>query len=99
VRVPIIEATADDCPDLRSDEAGGLNDGSFSQEQLTVFVRAGMSKTQRRDAIAHELAHAFLYLSGIGALLSGVVRWKKGAHDFEETLVRLAAPHLGRLIK
>lgn len=95
VRVPVIRATVEQIPDL--DEADGeTNDGFFCGSRTCIFIRAGQSRTQERDSINHEVGHAFVKLSGIAHLLAGVTTWPKGYDDFEETLVRIAAPHLGR---
>ncbi len=95
VRVPVIEATVEQVPDL--DEADGqTNDGFFCGRTNVIYIRAGQSPTQRRDSINHEVGHAFVRLSGLSQLLAAVTAWPKGYDDFEETLVRIAAPHLGK---
>lgn len=95
VRVPVIEATVGQLPDL--DETDGTtNDGFFCGARTCIFIRAGQSPTQRRDSINHEVGHAFVKLSGLSQLLAAVTTWPKGYEDFEETIVRIAAPHLGK---
>lgn len=91
VRVPVVRATADQIPDLAED--GRLLDGYFCSTQSVIFIRDGQSHTQERDTIVHEVAHAFLYLSGLGHRLEEVVG-PALFERFEEGLVRMATPHL-----
>lgn len=94
VRVPIIEATIEQIPEL-AEADGSTNDGFFCGARTCIFILAGQSATQRRDSVNHEVGHAFVKLSGLAQLLAAVTTWPKGYDDFEETLVRIAAPHLG----
>jgi hypothetical protein len=91
VLVPIVRATVEQMPELESE---GTDDGFFCPSRTLIVIRAGQSETQERDSIAHEVGHAFIYLSGIGHILKGVTAWPKGYDDLEEVLVRVAAPHL-----
>ncbi len=94
VRVPIVRATLEQMPELAEAE-GLINDGFFCGERTCIFIRSGQSRTQERDSINHEVGHAFVKLSGLAAVLAAVTTWPKGYEDLEETLVRIAAPHLG----
>ncbi len=95
VRVPVIEATIEQIPDL-AEADGSTNDGFFCGSRTCIFILAGQSPTQRRDSINHEVGHAFVKLSGLAQLLAAVTTWPKGYDDLEETIVRIAAPHLGK---
>lgn len=94
VRVPIIRATADQVPELVED--GRLLDGFFCFERAVIVIRAGQAPSLERDAICHEVSHAFLYLSGLAHVLRGQV--KTEYTDFEEQLVRIATPHIVALL-
>jgi hypothetical protein len=98
VRVPVIRATPEQVPELLED--GSLKDGIFCHERCCIFVREGQSKTQERDTIVHEVAHAFLHLSGIGHQLQFFLGPKaaKNFEAMEEMLVRGATPHLVGLL-
>lgn len=93
VRVPIIRATEEQIPDFLGEE-DTINDGFYCGKTTTIYVRRGQSATVERDTLNHERGHAFLAISGLRNLLSAVVAWPKGYDDFEETLVRIAAPHI-----
>jgi Zn-dependent peptidase ImmA (M78 family) len=94
VLVPIVRATSEQMPELTNE---GEDDGFFCPSRTLIVIRAGQSETQERDTIAHEIGHAFLYLSGLQHLLKAITNWPKGYDDLEECLVRIAAPHLGVL--
>lgn len=75
-----------------------LHDGDRVLEGVTdtstaeIHVREGLSPSLERDAIAHELLHAFLYATGLAHVIEA--RIGAGYADFEEVLVRVATPHL-----
>jgi hypothetical protein len=92
VRIPIIRATVEQVPELA--EGDRLLDAYFCMERLVIFVREGQSKTHERDSITHELAHAFIYLSGLGHRLKGFFDKPEAYDRFEEEIVRAMTPHL-----
>ena len=92
VRVPVIEATAEEIPELMQDDQ--LLDGWFCGERVAIFVRRGQSATHLRNSITHEAAHAFLDLSGLKQVLMNAWGKRKGFDDHEEAIVRIATPHL-----
>lgn len=82
-------ATAEEQPIL--DE----NEGWTEFKKGQILLRDGASLSRMRDTLVHEIAHAFLEATGVGAYLqSQVDDWEQ----VEETLVRLIAPNLVRLI-
>jgi hypothetical protein len=93
VRVPIIEATIDQIPQLK-DEDGILLDGWFDGERGIIFIRRGLQRTLRRDAVNHEIQHALWAYSGSRDYLAGVT---KGKVDHEEQLIRIMTPHLHKI--
>lgn len=80
IEVPIVRATAEQCPELL-DEPGVINDGFFCGDRSIIVLRSGQHPTQERDSLNHERVHAWIKLSGYD--------------DFEETIARVLAPHLG----
>ncbi len=93
IRVPVVRATAEQATEL-TDADGDPNDGFYCGKTATIFLRKGNSPTQERDTLNHERCHAFLALSGLQNLLTATVQWPQGYDDFEELVVRIAAPHL-----
>jgi hypothetical protein len=86
----VVVAGVDEVPELAGKE------GLTSCVTNTIYLRAGMPVSRTRDALVHEVMHAFLEASGIGSFLSDRVR---GDYDkFEETLIRLIVPALLRLV-
>lgn len=97
VRVPVVEATTEQAPCL----AG--NDGAFDYTKLVIYVAPEQSSTHLRDTVVHEVAHAFIYLSGLGHTLKTMLQPKYVKHwdgddGTEETLVRMVTPHCVALI-
>lgn len=76
------------------------NEGWTSTETNTIYLDASVPRTRLRDALVHEVLHAVLEASGLGSLLATALKQSSQAYeDFEETLVRLAVPHVLRLIE
>jgi len=75
-----------------SDEAPGLADsyGYTSTQTQRIYLKEGISFSQMRDTLFHEIVHAFLECSGIGAYLASQVKGEWD--DVEETLIRLLVP-------
>jgi hypothetical protein len=99
VRVPVVAANLEQWPALL--EADGTTlDGTFDYSLCAVIIRAGQSHTLLRDAVTHELVHAFLHLSGIGRQLKALMGKRAGERweEIEEGLVRTATPHLATLL-
>jgi hypothetical protein len=97
VRVPIYRATVDQFPELSG------CDGYWDPVRSIIWVRQGQSETQERDALVHELAHAFLTLSGLSTTLKVFLgpersQYWDGDDGVEEALVRQATPHLVALL-
>lgn len=96
VRVQVYRATVEQLPDLKG------ADGWFDETRCVIWLKAGQTPTQERDALFHEACHAFLYLSGLTTTLKMMLgpvrakRWDETDDDvgLEETLVRQATPHL-----
>lgn len=87
----VVFAHPDNVPDLRG------NEGCCISGANTIFIREGMPPSRTRDAILHEVTHAFLEASGIRHLLLGVYNGT-AFDDFEETLIRILVPSVLRLI-
>lgn len=63
----------------------------------TIFIREGLPGTRRRDALLHEIGHAFLEASGLRSLLQSVYSGKD-FEEYEEMLIRLFVPSFIHLI-
>lgn len=89
----VVYATADEVHHLED------TDGYCSMATNTIYVRSGMPKTRTRDALVHELMHAFFEASGVGSFMKDNFRGDEEAFDkFEETFIRLTVPSLLRLV-
>jgi hypothetical protein len=87
----VVYATSDEVPELAGKE--GLTVCSTN----TIYVRSNLPTCRARDALVHEVMHAFFEASGIGSFLSDRVR---GDYDkFEETLMRLVVQPVLRLVE
>lgn len=90
----VVFATADEVHHLEESE------GFASLSTNTIYVREGMPKSRTRDALVHEIMHAFLEATGLGSFLKDNFRGSEEAFsNFEETLIRLTVPALIRLIE
>jgi hypothetical protein len=86
----------------RADEVHHLedSDGFASFSTNTIYVRAGMPESRMRDALIHEVMHAFLESSGVGSFMKDSFRGDDAAFErFEETFIRLVVPSVIRLIE
>lgn len=87
----VVYASSDEVPELAGKE--GLTVCSTN----TIYVRANLPACRARDALVHEVMHAFFEASGIGSFLSDRVR---GDYDkFEETFIRLIVQPVLRLVE
>ena len=93
VKVPVYVVQPGMVPDMGDDM------GQCDHNRLAIFVRAGQHPTQERDTVMHELAHMFLILSGIRSMLEAQFGKRDGFDEFEESLVRVATPHLVGYLK
>lgn len=78
-----------------ADAEGSVLDGLFQNAQGQVLIRDGLTKTQERDAVNHELQHALWTFSGAGHYLAGVVKDGVDVSEVEETIIRIMSPHIG----
>ncbi len=97
IRVPIYLATVDEVSELSG------CDGWWDAVRNIIWIRDGQAESQQRDAVVHEQAHAFLYLSGLSVTLKMLLGPKRAEHwdgddGIEEALVRQATPHLVALL-
>ncbi len=83
--------------DLEIPELVG-NEGYYSREQGAIYVQANLPHSRMRDTLAHELAHAFLDASGLGAFFASRLKADDDYEDFEELTIRLFVPNFLRLI-
>ncbi len=89
----VVFATVDEVHHLED------SDGLTSLGTNTIYVRAGMPESRMRDALLHEVLHAFLESSGVGSFLKDNFRGEVDAFErFEETLIRLVVPSIIRLV-
>lgn len=91
VTFPVYRASVEEVPDLVQD--GELLDGFCDFERGCIYIREGLSPSLERDAVAHEVGHAFLCCSGLQEILRDRIGAKK-FKGFEELLVRVATPHI-----
>lgn len=89
----VISGQASEIPGL--DMAEGL----CIREKNTIYLREGMPDSRTRDALLHEIIHAYLEASGLGHLIQSNLRENVVYEDFEETLIRLIVPSLLRLVE
>lgn len=89
----VVFATAEEVPALDG------NEGYTSCETNTIYLANNVPQTRIRDALVHEICHAFLEASGVGSMLETSLRDKSVYDDFEETLIRVTVPQLLRLIE
>ena len=76
----------------------GEDFGQCDFNRLCIFVRSGQHPTQERDTIMHECVHMFLHQSGLRQLLESACKTGDFV-AFEETIVRVATPHLVGYLK
>lgn len=90
----VVYATPDEVHHLEDSE------GYASLHTNTIYVREGMPKSRTRDALVHEIMHAFLEGGGVGSFLKDNFKGDADAFEkFEETLIRLVVPSLIRLVE
>lgn len=90
----VVYATPDEVPELAD------NEGICRASVNTIYLRRNAPPSRMRDALLHEVLHAFLEASGVGAYLSQ--SFKGSTEEFEsheETLIRLVVPSLLRLVE
>lgn len=88
----VVFATSEEVPALES------NEGYTSCETNTIYLASNIPRSRMRDALVHEVCHAFLEASGLGSFLQTSLKDKAAYDDFEETLIRVAVPHVLRLV-
>lgn len=76
----------------------GEDFGRCDFNRLCIFVRTGQHPAQEQDTIMHECLHMFLHQSGIRQLLESSCK-VPDFEQFEETIVRVATPHLVGYLK
>jgi hypothetical protein len=87
----VVFASVEEVPELAGKE------GFVSLATNTIYVLRGMPASRTRDALAHEVGHAFFEATGIGSFIADRVR---GDYDrFEETLIRLLVQQMLRLLE
>jgi hypothetical protein len=85
-------ASVDETSDLSADD-----DGACVYSSGRIFIRASLSPSRKRDALVHEIAHAFIEASGLQAFLKSWVGEEK--YDaFEESFIRLLTPAFLRFV-
>ena len=93
VRVPIYRVSPGTISDM------GDEWGRADFQRMCIFIRADQHPTQERDTIVHECIHMFLVQSGLRSMLEAHHGKREGFEEFEESLVRVATPHLVGLFK
>lgn len=89
----VVFATAEEVHHLED------SDGFVSMGTNTIFVKAGMPESRMRDALLHEVMHAFLESSGVGSFMRDNFRGDSDSFErFEETFIRLVVPSIIRLV-
>lgn len=89
----VVFATAEEVHHLED------SDGFVSMVTNTIYVKAGMPESRMRDALIHEVMHAFLESSGVGSFMKDNFRGDDEAFlRFEETFIRLTVPSIIRLV-
>jgi hypothetical protein len=84
-------ATAHRIKALRTEE------GHCKYGENRIFLREGLLRsnpTRFRDALLHELAHAWFESSGVGPLIHSNLRDGVDWRALEEDLIRVAVPHV-----
>ena len=92
VKVPIYRVE----PGMVADMGDDFGQCDFNR--LCIFIRSGQHPTQERDTIMHECLHMFLHQSGIRSMLEAACK-PADFTAFEESLVRVATPHLVGYLK
>lgn len=87
----VILAGAHEVPELAA------NEGYTVPEKNVIYIRANVSPSRARDTLVHEVGHAFLEATGLGHFLQDNFRGDD-FDKFEETFIRLAVPHVLRLV-
>jgi len=72
-------------------------EGLCDFKSCRMYVRKFRNKDRRRDALIHEVCHAFLEATGVGNFLEDSYSGPDFG-KFEEGLIRLVVPHLATLI-
>lgn len=93
ITLQVVRAHPDDVAELVRD--GEILDGVCDIANGRIVVREGQPTELERDSIAHEVIHAFLYLSGLQEILKDRIGHEK-FEGFEELLVRVATPHIAK---
>lgn len=93
VKVPVYRVTAGLVPDMGDDF------GRSDFQRMCIFILAGQHETQERDTLVHECVHMFLVQSGIRSMLEAHHGKRDGFEEFEESIVRVATPHLVGYLK
>lgn len=88
----VVFATSEEVPALEA------NEGYTSCETNTIYLASNIPRSRMRDALVHEVCHAFLEASGVGSFLQTSLKDKAAYDDFEETLIRVLVPHVLRLV-
>lgn len=72
------------------------DDGVCIAQQGVILIRASITPSRKRDALVHELAHAFLEASGLRQLLKMHVRGD--LDELEEAIIRTFVPSFMRFL-
>ena len=80
-------------------EAGYASGGDVAQDKRMITKAIRQHETQERDTLVHECIHMFLVQSGIRSMLEAHHGKRDGFEEFEESIVRVATPHLVGYLK
>ncbi len=84
-------ASAEEVPNLSADEA------RTEYQENRIYIRESLrnNPTRVRDNLVHELQHAILEASGLGAWMRAHTKLSKAHYiEFEELLIRIQTPAL-----
>lgn len=87
----VMLAGADEVPELAA------NEGYTVPERNLIYIRSNVNPSRARDILVHEIGHAFFEATGLGHFLQDNFRGDD-FDKFEETFIRLAVPHVLRLV-
>jgi len=90
----VCRVAAGEVPDM-GDDKEGLTD----LEKGQIWILDSLSDTRAMEVLAHEVCHALLDVSGAGFYIRQCLRKSVDGDQFEETVIRILAPHLSQLLE
>lgn len=77
------------------------SEGECDADEGVIYLRASLARnrTRLRDTLIHELVHAFVDATGLAYVLKGKLKESRDWEDVEETIARVATPHIVQLVE